>query len=211
MTWRATLMRRQSRWRRLLKPKKRPKRCQSHRGRHLGETNFVQQRFFVVAWNPVQRHEARSQEGVMNFHVCLKLINSLWEAFEMKAQSPEKFMDVSDVKVTDEGGSLQCSKTIKANNKIVKERIWINPVTSMIETQPLETDTDQLHAYHYSSRGTQFARESYHRDVTECVDLFKEFKTARANVQEVRLEPGRALTLRFVRLSARSLFRSTEL
>ena len=107
---------------------------------------FVQQRFFVVAWNPVQRHEARSQEGVMNFYVCLKLINSLWEAFEMKAQSPEKFMDVSDVKVTDEGGSLQCSKTIKANNKIVKERIWINPVTSMIETQPLETDTDaQLH------------------------------------------------------------------
>ena len=37
---------------------------------------IVQQRFFVVAWNPVQRHEARSQEGVMNFHVCLKLINS---------------------------------------------------------------------------------------------------------------------------------------
>ena len=37
-----------------------------------------------------------------------------------------------------------------------------------------------------------------------------EFKTARAKVQEVRLEPGRALTLRFVMLSARSLSRSTE-
>ena len=139
-------MRRQSRWRRLLKPKKRPKRCQSHRGRHLGETNLYNRGFLLWLGTLCKRHEARSQEGVMNFHVCLKLINSLWEAFEMKAQSPEKFMDVSDVKVTDEGGSLQCSKTIKANNKIVKERIWINPVASMIETQPLETDTDaQLH------------------------------------------------------------------
>ena len=31
---------------------------------------------------------------------------------------------------------------IKANNKIGKERIWINPVTSKIESQPLDTDTD---------------------------------------------------------------------
>ena len=45
---------------------------------------------------------------------------------------------------------------------------------------------------------------------SRCVDLFKEFKTARANVQEVRLEPGRILTLRFVMLAVRSLFRSTE-
>ena len=42
----------------------------------------------------------------------------------------------------------------------------------------------------------------HQRDVTN-VDLFKEFKTARANVQEVRLEPGRALTLRFVMLADR--------
>ena len=36
--------------------------------------------------------------------------------------------------------------TIKANGKIVKERIWVNLVTSMIEIQPLEPDTDgQLH------------------------------------------------------------------
>ena len=35
-------------------------------------------------------------------------------------------MNVSDVKVTDEDGYLSRSKTIKANNKIVKERIWIN-------------------------------------------------------------------------------------
>ena len=47
-----------------------------------------------------------------------------------------------------------------------------------------------------------------------CVSLqfernpFKEFKTARANVQEVRLEPGRTLTLRFVVLD--SWLASTE-
>ena len=35
----------------------------------------------------VQRHEAASQEGVMNFHLCSSIpINSLWEALEMKAQ-----------------------------------------------------------------------------------------------------------------------------
>ena len=34
-------------------------------------------------------------------------------------------MNVSDVKVTDEDGYLSCSKTIKANNNTVKERIWI--------------------------------------------------------------------------------------
>ena len=36
--------------------------------------------------------------------------------------------------------------TIKANSKIAKERIWINPVTSKITKQPLESDNDaQLH------------------------------------------------------------------
>ena len=66
---------------------------------------------------------------------------------ELKARSPEKFMDASDVKVTDENGFLSCSQTAKANNKIV----------SKIETQPLDADTDaQLHEYQCSSRGTQF-------------------------------------------------------
>ena len=36
--------------------------------------------------------------------------------------------------------------TIKANSKIAKERIWINPVTSKIVVQPSESDADaQLH------------------------------------------------------------------
>ena len=47
-------------------------------------------------------HEATIQEGV--YHFCLSTpSNSLWEAIEMKARSPDKLMDVtSDVKVTDE-------------------------------------------------------------------------------------------------------------
>ena len=60
----------------------------------------------------------------------------------------------NDVKVTDEDGYLSRNMTIRANvnddsqfaNKIAKERIWINPVTSKIMKQPLESDTDaQVH------------------------------------------------------------------
>ena len=81
------------------------------------------------------------------------------KTLEMRARS-EKFMNVSDTQVPDEDDrhDESRSKTIKANNKIVKranldarfplanktvkERIWINPVTSKIEFQPLDTDTD---------------------------------------------------------------------
>ena len=85
----------------------------------------AQQRFNVVTCIFVQRHEAASQEGVMIFHHCLSIpINSLLEALEMKARSPEKFVDVSDVKVLDEDGFLSCSMMIKAKNIIMKERIY---------------------------------------------------------------------------------------
>ena len=114
----------------------------------------AQQRFNFVTCNPVQRHEAASQEGVMNFHLCLSiLINSLWEVLEVKARSPEKLMDVSDMKVTDEDGFPSCSMMIKAKNMIMKERIWINRVAQ------------RDHVF------------------SICIE------TARANVQEVRLEP----------------------
>ena len=107
------------------------------------------------------------------FHLSLSIpINSLWEALEMKARSPEKSMNVRDVQVSDEDSYLSRNMTIRAildtqfpvspaNNKIVKERSWINPITSKIETQPLDTDTDaELHDERIicSSRGTQFAR-----------------------------------------------------
>ena len=86
-----------------------------------------------VTCNPVQRHEATSQEGVKKYHFCLSIpFNSLWEALEMKARSPEKFMNVSDVKVTDEDGYLIRNMTIKTNSNIVTEQIWISPVSSEI-------------------------------------------------------------------------------
>ena len=55
-------------------------------------------------------------------------------------------MDVSDVKAIDEDGFRSRNNTIKENNKIMRERLWTGSVTSKIETQPLDTDTDaQLH------------------------------------------------------------------
>ena len=57
----------------------------------------------------------------MNVH-----IDVLRKTLEMKAHS-EKFMNVSDMQVPDEDGrhdEQSRSKTIKANSKIVKERIW---------------------------------------------------------------------------------------
>ena len=64
----------------------------------------------------------------------------------MKAQSSEKFIDVSDVIVTDEDGYLIRNMTIKTNGKIVPEQIWISPVTSEMTFQSFDLDTDaQLH------------------------------------------------------------------
>ena len=49
-------------------------------------------------------HEATIQERVKKYHLCLSTpSNSLWEAIQMKARSPDKFVDVTrDVKMTDE-------------------------------------------------------------------------------------------------------------
>ena len=64
----------------------------------------------------------------------------------MKVRSPDKFMDVTSVKVSDEDGYLIRNMTIKSNSKIVTEQIWISPVTSEITFQPFDLDTDaQLH------------------------------------------------------------------
>ena len=70
-------------------------------------------------------------------HLKLKLVHS------------QKIMNVSDVHVSDKDGYKSRSNTIKANSKIVKERIWTldSRFASKIELQPfLDTDTDaQLH------------------------------------------------------------------
>ena len=71
---------------------------------------------------------------VKNFHLC-------FQAFSMKCVHHG-----NDVKVTGEDDFLSSNNTIKADNKIVKERFWTGSVTSKIETWPFDTDTDaQLH------------------------------------------------------------------
>ena len=56
-----------------------------------------------VACN-LQRHEATGEEGVKKYHFRFRLlINPLWEALEMKGHSG-KYMNVSDLEVTDEDG-----------------------------------------------------------------------------------------------------------
>lgn len=75
----------------------------------------------------------------------------------MKAHS-EKSMNVSDVEVTDEDGF---AVPIRANNTIMKERIWTNLVASKIVFQPgIQTKAlrSTMSVRDYSSRGTQFAR-----------------------------------------------------
>ena len=44
----------------------------------------------------------------------------------------QKFMDVGDVKVTDEDGLLSCSMMIKAMNTIMKERLLTNRVAGQL-------------------------------------------------------------------------------
>ena len=61
--------------------------------------------------------------------------------FKTKVHS-EKSMNVSDMKVIDKDDSMSNRMMIKTKNITMKERIWINPVTSEITSQPLEPDTD---------------------------------------------------------------------
>ena len=79
----------------------------------------------------------------------------------MNVRSFRKLKNASDVQISERDGYTSRSKTIKAHNnkivkkrirtritvspansKLVKEQIWINPVTSKIVLQPLEPDTD---------------------------------------------------------------------
>ena len=85
----------------------------------------------------------RARHALQKYHLCLSIApNSLLEALNVKARSPNKFMDVSDMQVSDEDGYMTRNVTITANSKIVNVRIWIHPVISKIVFQPLHTDTD---------------------------------------------------------------------
>ena len=58
-------------------------------------------------------------------------VGPLWEAFNIKVRSPEKFMEVSVVKVSDVDGLLSLDMTITAKTTVWKERIS-NRVVSVI-------------------------------------------------------------------------------
>ena len=77
---------------------------------------------------------------------------------------------MSDVKVTDEDGLLSRSMMIKANNTIMKERIWINRVASKIVFQfGIQTMALRytMSVCGYSLRETQLHLEPFQRDVTD--------------------------------------------
>ena len=116
-----------------------------------------------------------------------------------------KSMNVSDEKVTDEDGLLSRSMMIKANNTIMKERIWINRVASKIVFQPgIQTmalrytmsvcaitvrEEPNLHVNptrrcHRQKRSGEWLNTESRNLVfdSRCVNLFKEFKTARPSV-----------------------------
>ena len=77
------------------------------------------------------------------YHLCLSIAtNTLREALKVKARSPDKFMNVNDMQVSDEDGYVTRKLTITANSKIVNVRIWINPVISKIVFRPVHSDTD---------------------------------------------------------------------
>jgi len=58
--------------------------------------------------------------------------DGIWEALIDKARSPEKYMDVSDVKVADREGFLARTMTVNAKKKRVDEHIYASEETSEI-------------------------------------------------------------------------------
>ena len=95
---------------------------------------------------------------------------------------------------------------IKANNTIMKKRIWINRVASKIVFQ-LGIQTMAVRyamcVCDYSSRGTRFAREPYQRDVTDM-----KRRGEWLNMESMNLVPGMrtypASSRQHVRMSKKS-------
>ena len=104
------------------------------------ERNLHGHTFAGLLW---ERQFGNHPASGKKYHFCLSSsINSSWEALNVKARSPDKFMDVSDMQVSNEDGYMTSNLTVRANSKIVNVRIWINLVTSKIVFQPLHSDTD---------------------------------------------------------------------
>merc|ERR1712174_84675 len=68
-------------------------------------------------------------------------VGALWEALEVQAREPEKFMEVTDVKVSDEEGFLLRTMTISANKTTLQEHVTINREANEIVYQPIDLET----------------------------------------------------------------------
>ena len=100
---------------------------------------------------PRQTHAPRIPRKTDEFpHLFSISINSLWDALEMKARSPEKFTDVSDVKVTDEDGFLFRSTMIKAKSES-------GSIVSLSEIAPRQWRSVTQWVWDCSSKETWFA------------------------------------------------------
>ena len=116
----------------------------------------------------IKRHTERvgQRDSTSEFGLDFRYSDVCEKTLVTKGRS-EKSMNVSDVQVSDEDGVIRAnlnddsqfankiakeriwtitSPFRQENNKIVTEQIWINPVTSKILKQSLESDNDsQLH------------------------------------------------------------------
>merc|ERR1712007_422972 len=70
--------------------------------------------------------------------------DTIYEALQYKARNPDKFFDVTNVKVTDEPGYMSRTMTIKVTGKTVSERIILNPTAGEVVFQPLNPETGRL-------------------------------------------------------------------
>ena len=93
----------------------------------------------------VQRHEDRSHEGVKNVHLCMPTVHNTRSITPMM----QKNWCVS--------GLLKKSKARVAKlNALNPQPVF--GITSMSDKHPEESGNVARRAYHYSSRGTHFAR-----------------------------------------------------
>lgn len=72
-------------------------------------------------------------------------VDALWEALGVQAREPEKFMEVTDVKISDEKGFLLRTMTISANKTTVQEHVMINREANEIVYQPIDLETGVPH------------------------------------------------------------------
>ena len=97
----------------------------------------------LVAWRP---HEGTLAGDFMRSHAPTMMAASNCRSPRLLGRSLEKYMDVSDVKVSEDDTFLSHSMAVRAINTTMKERIWMNRVASEIVFQALHPGTgNQLH------------------------------------------------------------------